>query len=275
VTYPSGPQAYAPHGMPPRGYPPRGYPAGYGGYPPQGPGYGYSGGYPGGVPTPPVRQSSHTKVLGSLLVGLLIAVGAFVLVSKLATPAPNHTKVCNPTCTEPPPVGRAVTALPRFTASDRSFSVEYPLRSHLYTGIQKSGNALVIELANGAAVILVQGGGAGGQTAQQVVQSYLEAKFPDGRAAYEIPHAMVGYNPGYGEVVDVYPQTTTGASAHARLVVLAAVKNNTYVLVVGYGAYKRFAPGEGITHPSGTATPVALFMDPIINSVLWKGDSPR
>lgn len=291
MSYPQGPQGappqgypqqgYAPQGYPQQGMPPRGYapgygpqaPAGYAGYPPQGPGPGY--GYAASAPTPPVRQSSHTKVLAILLVSLLVAVGAFLLVAKLATPGPNKTKACDPTCSGPPPVGPAVAALPRFTAADQSFSVEYPVRSQLYTAIKKSSDSLLVELANGAAAILVQGGSAGGKTPQQVVQDYMQAKFPDARAAYEIPHAMVGYDPGYGEILDVYPQTTTGASAHARLVLLAAVKNDTYVLVVGYGPYKVFSPDQGIAHPSGAATPVALFMDPIVNSVLWKGDSPR
>lgn len=271
-----GRRGFAPPAAP-GGYAPQGYPgdgrAGYPGYPPQGPPAGY--GYPGAAPAPPVRQSSHTKVLAILVVSLLVAVGAFVLVSKLVTPGPPTTKDCTPTCGGPPPVGPAVSAQPRFTAADQSFSVEYPTRNQLYTGVTKSGDSVLIDLANGAAAILVQGGSAGGATAQQRVQAYLQAKFPDARSAYQIPHAMVGYTPGYGEIFDVYPQTTSGASEHARLVVLSAVKNGTYVLVVGYGPYKVFAPGGPEPHPTGSATPVALFMDPIINSVLWKGDPPR
>ena len=297
MSYPQGPQGpqgplgppqppppgqgYGAPGYPPQG-PPPGYAPGYQqGYPQQGPpqgpppGYGYGYGY-GASPAarPPVKHTSHAKLLTALIVGLIVAAGAFIIIAKLATPAANTKKDCTPTCVGPPPVGPPVAAKPKFTASDQSFSVEYPSNSPVITKVTKSGNTLSAELANGAAVIAVTGSNAGGKTAQQVVQSYVASKFADARSAYQISHAEVGYTPGYGEVFDVFPQTTSGASAHYRLVVLAAVKNDTFVLAIGFGAYRVFTPAE-IGHPTGVATGVAFFMDPIINSVLWKGDPPR
>ncbi len=212
------------------------------------------------------------------MVALLVAVGAFVLISNFVTPSASTAKACNPTCVEPPPVGPPVSANPRFTASDGSFSVEYPtqLPNLGAVAIKKGGDAIVAQVSHNLGVILVQGGAAKGATAQQVVASFVQSKFADARAAYQIPNAQVGYTPGYGAVFDVYPQSTTGASTHARLVVLGAVKNDTYVVVVGLGGYQEFTKdGLNDGHPSGVATAVALFMDPINNSVLWKGDPPR
>jgi hypothetical protein len=167
-----------------------------------------------------------------------------------------------------------VAAKPRFFGTDKSWSVEYPTRDSIFTGIKKTGNSVFLEIAGGAAAIYVEGGAAGGRSAQQAVQAYMQQHFPDAHSAYEISHAEVGYTPGYGEVFDEYPQTTSGSSTRHRLVVFAAVKNDTYVLVVGYGTYRTFTPAE-IGHATGVNTAVAFVMDPIINSVLWKGDAPR
>jgi hypothetical protein len=297
VTYPQGPQGpqgprppappprqgpppasrpgYAQPGYAPQGYPQQGYPV-QGGYPPQ---TGTPYGYPvAQAARPTVAQSSHTKIVAILVVALVVAAGAFVLISKFVTPAANNAKSCNPTCGGPPPVGPPVNANPRFTASDGSFSVEYPttLPNIGANTIQKNSSAVELSIAHGLGVILIQGGSANGSTAQQVVSSFVQGKFADAKVAYQIANAEVGYTPGYGAVFDVFPQTTSGASSHERLVVLGAVKNNSYVLVVGLGGYQEFAQGQlSDGHPSGAATAVALFMDPIINSVLWKGDAPR
>jgi hypothetical protein len=295
VTYPQGPQGpqgprppaprqgpppgyrpgYAQPGYAPQGYPQQGYPV-QGGYPPQ---TGTPYGYPvAQAARPSVAQSSHTKIVAILVVALVVAAGAFVLISKFVTPAANNAKSCNPTCGGPPPVGPPVNANPRFTASDGSFSVEYPttLPNIGANTIQKNSSAVELSIAHGLGVILIQGGSANGSTAQQVVSSFVQGKFADAKVAYQIANAEVGYTPGYGAVFDVFPQTTSGASSHERLVVLGAVKNNSYVLVVGLGGYQEFAQGQlSDGHPSGAATAVALFMDPIINSVLWKGDAPR
>jgi hypothetical protein len=285
------PQGYRPYG-PPQGFPPappppgaqqrapqrpqgppQGAPQAPPQAPPQGPGGGY--GYAPVPPRPPVQHTSHAKVLSILVVALVVAAGAFVLISNLLTPGPNTTPTCNPTCGGPPPVGKPVAAKPRFTAKDGAWSVEYPAHDPVFTAFKKSDEQLYAELGHGAAIIAVNGGDAGGKTPQQVVQSWLSSKFPDARPAYEIAHAEVGYTPGYGAIYDVYPQTTSGASAHYRLVLLAAVKNNTFVLVVGFGAYHPFQRGDPLNHPSGASTGVAIFMDGIINSVEWKGDPPR
>ena len=277
------PRGYVPPQYPQQGYPPHGYPPQGYAQPayrqPGGPPYGYGHPAPNGggvaVPRPVVRHSSHPKVIAFLAVALLVAAGAFVLISKVLTPSPKTATDCPPSCGAPPPVGPAVAARPRFTASDGSWSVEYPQSSSVFTSFKKSSDQFYAELANGAAGIVVRGAGAGGRTPQQIVQSYLSGHFPDARPAYEIGHAQVGYTPGYGAVYDTFPQSTSGTSAHYRLVLLAAVKNDTYVLVVGFGSYRVFEPGNPSPHASGAATGVALFMDPIINSVLWKGDPAR
>ena len=74
----------------------------------------------------------------------------------------------------------------------------------------------------------------------------------------------------------MYLQSSDGTSQHERVVVLAAVKNDVAVVAAGIGPFHEFAQG-GLTngHPSGAGVLVALVMDPIVNSVQWKGDPQR
>ena len=41
-----------------------------------------------------------------------------------------------------------------------------------------------------------------GRTAQQIAAALMADEFPDAQKSYELPNAMVGYQPGYGEVAD-------------------------------------------------------------------------
>ena len=50
----------------------------------------------------------------------------------------------------------------------------------------------------------------------------LHEKQPDATVAYVLPNATVGYQLGYGAVLDVYPQGTSGVARRTRIVVMAA-----------------------------------------------------
>jgi hypothetical protein len=246
--------------------------------PPGGWGYGYGPAYGPGIAAParpPVKHTSHAKLIGAFLVGMLVIVGGFLAISKVATPS-KKTTTCPPTCPRPP-VGPPVTAMPRYTAPDGSFSFGYPKPNNIFGAAkQETGGLFVPVNAGDGGGVLLQGGAAKGQTAEQVVTGFIRAKFPNARESYVVPNALVGYTAGYGLVEDVYLQSTNGAYAHDRAIVLAAVKNNVFVLAVGLGPFHEFAP-DGLTdgHPSGAGALVALVMDPLINSVKWKGDPPR
>lgn len=246
--------------------------------PPGGWGYGYGPAYGPGIAAAarlPVKQTAHTKLIAFFVVGLLIVTGIFLVIAKTATPD-KHTAKCPPTCPQPP-VGDPVAAMPRFTAADGSFSAGYPKPNRIFdpAKLQKDGVLVPVKVSDGGAV-LVQGGPANGQTAEQVVTVFLRAKFPDARQAYVVPNALVGYHAGYGVVADLYPQSTDGTYEHDRVIVLAAVRNDVSVVVAGAGPFHEFA-ADGLTngHPSGAGVLVALVMDPIVNAVEWKGDPKR
>jgi hypothetical protein len=225
---------------------------------------------------PPVKHSSHAKLIAAFVAGLLVIVGAFLVISHVATPSKPPAKKCPPACGQPP-TGPPVASRPRFTAPDRSFSVEYPQGERYFGTTKKLADGVLISVNVGdTGAILIEGGPANGRTAEQVATSFVRSKFPDARRAYGVPNALVGYQLGYGEVDDVYLQSSDGTYSHQRLTVLAAVKNDVSVLAVGLGAYHPFVQGSFSNgHPSGAATLVAQVMDSFVNSVTWRGDPPR
>ena len=114
-----------------------------------------------------------------------------------------------------------------------------------------------------------------GRTAKRVVEDFLNESFPHGRTAYEVPNAMVGYQPGHGAVVDVWPQDGDASYQHLRVIVLASVKNDVALVIAAVGPYRRFGPDSGPGKPSGANLQLAEDMGKYVNSFMWRGDPPR
>jgi hypothetical protein len=116
---------------------------------------------------------------------------------------------------------------------------------------------------------------AAGRTPRQVANDLISSHFPDATTAYEIPNAQVGYQPGYGAVVDVYKPNGSGGSARLRVLVMVAVKHDLALIAEGAGPYREFSPDFGSGHPSGANFFLALDMGKYVNSFMWRGDPPR
>jgi hypothetical protein len=266
---------------PPPGYNPQFVPAA----PPHAPAPPPPGIYPWAHPgyvVPPaarplVKHTSHTRLIAMFAVGLLVIVGGFLLITKLATPSAAKAGKCPPTCPQPP-VGAPVSALPKFTAKDGSFSVAYyPSNSRVSVKTDASSITEKITPANGEdGTIVLLGQKADGRTAEQVVAALVAKAFPDAERADVSPNATVGYESGYGEIEDVYPQTTSGDYSHQRVIVMAAVKHDVALVAVAGGPYHEFSQ-DGLTdgHASGANVFVAFLLDRLLNSFTWKGDAPR
>lgn len=67
---------------------------------------------------------------------------------------------------------------------------------------------------------------AAGRTPKDIADQLVKQTFPDTKMAYEIPNAMVGYQPGYGLVADFWPQGATASYSRLRVVVMVAIKND-------------------------------------------------
>ncbi|WP_445166070.1 hypothetical protein ACTXG7_19615 [Mycolicibacterium sp. Dal123E01] len=221
----------------------------------------------------PVRYTSLRRLLFLLTAGLVVVVGAMTAAS-LLTAAPPVRYACPPDCGRPP-TGIPVQANPRFSPTDDSFSVAYPSEGSAYA-ITKDSDGVNARFTGGdGGAMELFSVPARGRSAEQVVDDLLHEKQPDATVAYVLPNATVGYQLGYGAVLDVYPQGTSGVARRNRIVVMAAVKNDLALIGAAIGPYHPFRPGDGPSLPSGANLQLAQDLGRYINSFQWRGDPPR
>jgi hypothetical protein len=111
---------------------------------------------------------------------------------------------------------------------------------------------------------------AGDRTANEIAEELIGEKYPDAVTDYEIPNAMVGYEPGYGVIADDYPQDSSGTYTRLRLVVMVAVKNDYALVAAAIGPYHEFTRDFGTGHPSGANLQLAMDMGKYVNSFKWR-----
>jgi hypothetical protein len=230
------------------------------------------------IPGGPYRAPAprHTSLLRlALLLGTASAIvmATTVGLALWITPAPANY-ACPPDCGRPP-IGQPVTINPRFTPDDGGFSVSYPGPATAYEATLES-DGVVLELhAGDGGTLHLFAEPAAGRTPRQIADQLISNHFPDATTAYEIPNAQVGYQPGFGAVIDVYKPNAGGGSARLRVLVMVAVKHDLALIAEGAGPYREFTPDFGSGHPSGANFFLALDMGKYVNSFMWRGDPPR
>jgi hypothetical protein len=204
----------------------------------------------------PLRHTSRHRLPMILSAGLTVVIGAVLAVSLLVTPAkPRY--VCPPDCGRPP-IGTPVESNPRFTASNGEFSVEYPRPGTAYVATFNSNGVVLTFIGGDTGTLELFGEPAQDRTPPQIADELIRRKYPDATTAYEIPNALVGYQPGYGVVADDYPQDSAGSYIRLRLLVMVAVKNGLALIAAAVGPYHQFSPDFGSGHPSGANLELAL-----------------
>jgi len=222
----------------------------------------------------PVLQRPRLNwLLGRWGIGITTVAVALGAVAIVLTPRVAHY-MCPPECGEPP-TGTPVMALPRFTAPGGEFSVAYPAEGSAYT--VTTGNAGVTATFTGGdgGVMQLFSLPANGRSAREIAKAALRKAYPDATFAYEIPNAMVGYQPGYGEAADDWPQSTTATYSRVRIIGMAAVKNDVALIAFAIGPYRVFGPDSGPGIPSGANLQLAQDMGKYVNSFRWAGDPVR
>jgi hypothetical protein len=222
---------------------------------------------------PAVRRPRLNWLLGRWGIGITTVAVALGAVAIVLTPRVAHF-MCPPECGEPP-TGTPVMALPRFAAPGGEFSVAYPAEGSAYT--VTTGNAGVTATFTGGdgGVMQLFSLPANGRSAREIVKAALRRAYPDAAFSYEIPNAMVGYQPGYGEAADDWPQSTTARYSRVRIIGLAAVKNDVALVAFAIGPYRVFGPDSGPGIPSGANLQLAQDMGKYVNSFRWAGDPLR
>lgn len=222
---------------------------------------------------PEIKRTRVSRTVGMWTAGIVLVASALVGVSLMVTKkAPRF--MCPPDCGRPP-TGTPVAALPRYTAPDGSFSVSYPAPEAAYEVSQDKWGVTAKFTAGDTGVLQLFSEPARGREPRQIALDLLKQKFPDAKIAYEIPNAMVGYQPGYGEVADSWPQGSSNSYIRIRTVLLVAVKNDLALVAGAVGPYHAFGPDFGPGLPSGANLQIAQDMGKYVNSFSWQGDPPR
>ena len=218
----------------------------------------------------PTRSSWLLTRWGIVIATATVMAGALVL---WLTPKIAHY-MCPPDCGRPP-TGTPVTALPRFAAPGGDFSVAYPAPGSAYTiNTQNTGVTATFTAGDGGVMQLFSER-ANGRSARDITKAAIKKAYPDAKISYEIPNAMVGYQPGYGEVADDWPQSSSSTTSRVRILVMTAVKNDVALIAFATGPYHAFGPDFGPGPPSGANLQIAQDMGKYVNSFQWTGDPPR
>jgi hypothetical protein len=238
------------------------------------------------------RDTSRTRLLLSVGTALAVSVAVIAAITVKVTPAPEHY-ACPPDCGRPPigpPVGDTpgqnvaaeptpqpsaplvpAHAYPRFTSEDGKFSVAYFPSAK----ITKASDGVVLHypgLFDGEIRLFETP--ARNRTPMQVVTEYIGKQYPKVQSDYEIPNAMVGYEPGYGEVDDFIPDNPYATYRQGRLLVMAAVKHGLALVAVAEGPKVEFTP-KNSGHPSGVNLMIANALGNSVNSFTWNEESSK
>jgi hypothetical protein len=221
----------------------------------------------------PLQKTSHLRLAATWGIAIAVVAAALVGLSAVVT-KPSARFMCPPDCGSPP-TGTPVATNPRFTASDGAFSVSYPASGTAYKVTQKPNGITAEFTAGDGGMLQLMSVPAGGRTPKQIADQLVKQTFPDTKTAYQIPNAMVGYQPGYGEAADCWPQGGNSSYARMRILVMVAVKNDLALVAAAVGPYHEFGPDFGPGPPSGANLEIAQDMGKYVNSFSWRGDPPR
>ena len=89
--------------------------------------------------------------------------------------------------------------------------------------------------------------------APRIAAALLAQDYPDAQKSYELPNAMVGYEPGYGEVADDWPKGTSTDAEHLRIIIIVAVKNDLALVAGAVGPFHQFGPDFGPSAEEGAS----------------------
>ncbi len=219
------------------------------------------------------RGPGYFVTLGIWVVVLVVAMMALSVVATRLVESPVKYQ-CPPDCGRPP-TGLPVATNPRFFAPDGSFSVSYPAPGAAYdVKTDDTGVTAELNVGDGGTLRLFSQP-ALGRDAATVAADVLGELYPDAERSYELPNAILGYEPGYGEVADDWPKGTATDDDHLRILIIVAVKNDLALIAGAVGPFHQFGPDDGPGPPSPANLFIAKDMGKYVNSFMWRGDPPR
>lgn len=235
--------------------------------------------YPGyALPTgtyvaPRLRPTRSSWLLSRWGVVIATATAIMAALALWLTPKIPHY-MCPPDCGRPP-TGTPVSALPRFSAPGGEFSVAYPAPGSPYTIDTRNSGVTATYVGGDGGVMQLFSEPANGRSPRDITKAAIRKAYPDAKFTYQIPNAMVGYQLGYGEVADDWPQSSSSTNGRVRILVMTAVKNDLALVAFATGPYHAFGPDFGPGPPSGANLEIAQDLGKYVNSFQWNGDPSR
>jgi len=222
----------------------------------------------------------HRHLLSGLLGGLAGVVVLLIVIALIARTGP-PVACSGLTCSIRPPTGPPVETGTVYTVSKFGFTARV---SESFAGflpkVSTANDALTLSYSqDGTFLGVLQLTGEadnGSETAEQIVESEINRIANGAQLAYVIPGSMIGYQPGFGAAYNFEANTGDGESTEDRVIVLAAVHDGLAIVSVAAGPLVQFGEGKNQFndgHVSIADSIVALTGDPVLNSVLWPGQT--
>ncbi|OYN75774.1 hypothetical protein [Mycolicibacterium sphagni] len=219
------------------------------------------------------RGPAYFATVGIWVGVIVVVMMALSVVATRITPTATQYR-CPPDCGRPPN-GLPVATNPRFFAADGSFSVSYPAPGTAYDVTMEPSGVRAELTVGDRGVLRLFSEPARGRDARKVADDLLSQMFPDAVKSYDLPNAILGYEPGYGEVADNWPKGTATDAQRLRIILVVAVKNDLALVAGAAGPFHQFGPDDGPGPPSPANLDIAKDMGKYVNSFMWRGDPPR
>jgi hypothetical protein len=237
--------------------------------------------YPAATPRRVGRASrlSHRSLL-AILSGLVAGFVVILIIVSVASSPAAPSQCQGLTCAAPLKTGPPVATGPLYANSQFGFTarvIESPILGIAPTASTANNQLTLTYSQSGNEIGTVQLEGvadSNGETAEQIVESTVnQVASGQQQLVYTLGGAMVGYQPGFGAVYSVTPDSGDGQSNPVRVIVMASVEDNLAIVAVATGIFSQFDSSNGDGHPSPADTPIAIAGDPVIDSVLWPGQT--
>ena len=226
-----------------------------------------------------VRHLGHRHVLTALIAGLGALTAVLVVIALVTPPAaarPCTSLGCfapfGPVPVHPPRVYTAAQGWSvRWYPADAVFNAHPPA-----TSSSASADQLRLEFTTAASPaeegqLVFVGIPAGGRSAAEIVGGLQRANAPNAVPDYVLPGPSVGYVPGYGEAFQTTPNSADATPVRFEVVITCAVRGG--YAICAYAAGPQVDLNRILNHPTLSKLALALWADPDINGVRWKGQT--
>jgi hypothetical protein len=225
------------------------------------------------------RHLGHRHVLTALIAGLGALTAVLVVIALVTPPAaarPCTSLGCfapfGPVPVHPPRVYTAAQGWSvRWYPADAVFNAHPPA-----TSSSASADQLRLEYTSPVSPaeegqLVFVGIPAAGRSAAEIVGGLQRANAPNAVPDYVLPGPSVGYVPGYGEAFQTTPNSADATPVRFEVVITCSVRSG--YAICAYAAGPQVDLNRIVNHPTLSKLALALWADPDINGVRWKGQT--